>query len=102
LTGVLYNFAPYVASFADGITFPWITLGPGASTGAIDLAIVTLQPFDPSLPYPGNVGIALAAINRMPGSISTENGASMHVVTTAPEPSALVLLFSLRCIAVCR
>jgi hypothetical protein len=52
LTGVLHNFEPYVASFVDGIPFPGITLGPGASSGVIDLAIVTLQPFDPSLPCP--------------------------------------------------
>src|SRR5712675_106812 len=45
LAGVLHTFEPYVASFVDGIPFPGITLGPGASTGVIDLAIVTLQPF---------------------------------------------------------
>ena len=95
LTGVLHNFEPYVASFVDGIPFPGITLGPGASTGVIDLAIVTLQPFDRSLPYPGNVGIALEAINPMSGSIFTENDASIHVVTATPEPSAIVLLLSL-------
>ncbi len=94
LTGVLHNFEPYVASFVDGIPFPGITLGPGASTGVMDLAIVTLQPFDPSLPYPGNVGIALEAINPMSGSIFTENDASIHVVTATPEPSATVLLLS--------
>jgi hypothetical protein len=94
LTGVLHNFEPYVASFVDGIPFPGITLGPGASTGVIDLAIVTLQPFDPSLPYPGNVGIALEAINPMSGSVFSENDASIHVVTTTPEPSAAVLLLS--------
>lgn len=94
LTGVLHNCEPYVASFVDGIPFPGITLGPGASTGVIDLAIVTLQPFDPSLPYPGNVGIALEAINAMSGSIFTENDASIHVVTATLEPSAIVLLLS--------
>jgi hypothetical protein len=94
LTGVLHNFEPYVASFVDGIPFPGITLGPGASTGVIDLAIVTLQPFDPSLPYPGNVGIALEAIDAMSGSIFAENDASIHVVTATPEPSAIVLLLS--------
>ena len=94
LTGVLHNFEPYVASFADGIPFPGITWGPGASAGVIDLAIVTLQPFDPSLPYPGSVGIALEAINPMTGSVFTENDASIHVITATPEPSAIVLLFS--------
>jgi hypothetical protein len=94
LTGVLHNFEPYVASFVDGIPFPGITLGPGASTGVTDLAIVTLQPFDPSLPYPGHVGIALEAIHAMSGSIFTENQASIHVVTATPEPSATVLLLS--------
>jgi hypothetical protein len=58
------------------------------------LAIVTLQPFDPSLPYPGNVGIALEAINPMSGSMFTENDASIAVVTATPEPSATVLLLS--------
>jgi len=94
LTGVLHNFEPYVASFVDGIPFPGITLGPGASSGVIDLAIVTLQPFDPSLPYPGNVGIALEAMHAMSGSIFTENAASIYVVTATPEPSAIVLLLS--------
>jgi hypothetical protein len=92
LTGVPHDFEPYVASFVDGISFPGITLGPGASMGVIDLAIVTLQPFDPSLPYPGSVGIALEAINPMTGSVFTENDASIHAVTAMPEPSATVLL----------
>ena len=94
LTGVLHNFEPYVASLVDGIPFPGITLGPGASTAVMDLAIVTLQPFDPSLPYPGNAGIALEAINPTSSSIFTENDASIHVVTATPEPSAIVLLLS--------
>jgi hypothetical protein len=94
LTAVLHNFEPYVASFVDGIPFPGITLGPGASTGVMDLTIVTLQPFDPSLPYPGNVGIALEAIHPMSGAIFTENDACIHVVTATPEPSATVLLLS--------
>ncbi len=94
LTGVLHNFEPYVASFGDGIPFPGITLGPGASTGVIDLAMVTLQPFDATLPYPGHVGIALQAINPMSGSIFTENDVSINVVTATPEPSAIMLLLS--------
>ena len=94
LTGVLHNFEPYVASFVGGIPFPGITLGPSLSTGVIDLAIVTLQPFDPSLPYPGSVGIALEAIHPMTGSVFTENDATIHVVTATPEPSAIVLLLS--------
>jgi hypothetical protein len=60
----------------------------------MDLAIVTLQPFDPSLPYPGNVGITREAINPMTGSVFTENHASIPVVTATPEPSAIVLLLS--------
>jgi len=94
LTGVLHNFAPTWRRYGLN-PLPLITLGPGASTGAIDLAIVTLQPFDPSLPYPGNVGIALQAVNPMSGSIFTENDASILVVTATPEPSAIVLLLSL-------
>jgi hypothetical protein len=64
------------------------------STAVMDLAIVTLQPFDPSLPYPGHAGIALEASNPMSGSIFTENDASIHVLTATPEPSAIVLLLS--------
>ena len=94
LTGVLHNFEPYVASFVDGIPFPGITLAPGASTGIIDLAIVTLQPFDPTLAYPGMVGIQVEAINPMSGSIFTENDVSIGVLTAAPEPSAMRLLLS--------
>lgn len=94
VTGVLHNFEPYVASFVDGIPFPGITLAPGTSTGVIDLAIVTLQPFDPTLTYPGMVGIQVEAINPMSGSIFTENDVSIRVVTAAPEPSATMLLLS--------
>jgi hypothetical protein len=94
LTGVLHNFEPYVASFVDGIPFPGITLAPGASTGIIDLAIVTLQPFDPTLAYPSNVAIQVEAINPMSGSIFTENDVSIRVVTAAPESSATMLLLS--------
>jgi len=94
LTGVLHNFEPYVASFVDGIPFPGITLAPGASTGIIDLAMVTLQPFDPTLTYPGNIGIQVEAVNSMSGSIFTENDVSIRAVTAAPEPSATMLLLS--------
>jgi hypothetical protein len=94
LTGVLHNFEPYVASFVDGIPFPGITLAPGASTGVIDLAMVTLQPFDPTLTYPGNIGIQVEAINSMWGSIFTENDVSIRAVTAASEPSAMMLLLS--------
>ena len=65
-----------------------------ASTGIIDLAIVTLQPFDPTLTYPGDVGIQVEAINPMAGSIFTENDVSVRVVTAAPEPSATMFLLS--------
>jgi hypothetical protein len=93
----VHNFAPYVASFVDGIPFPEITLAPGASTGIIDLAIVTLQPFGPPLAYPGNVAIQVEAINPMSGSIFTENDVSIRVVTAASEPSATMLLLSAFC-----
>jgi hypothetical protein len=92
LAGVLHNFEPYVASFVDGIPFPGTILAPRASSGVIDLAIATLQPFGPTLACPGNVAIQVEAINPMSGSIFTENDVSTRVVTPAPEPSAMMLL----------
>jgi hypothetical protein len=82
LSGGPVPFEPFVASFQNGIGFPGITLGAGASTGNINLAIVTLQPFDPSLTYPGLVKIVLAAINPGTGQTIAENDASIRVVTS--------------------
>jgi hypothetical protein len=56
--------------------------------------MVTLQPFDPTLAYPGNVAIQVEAINPMSGSIFRENDVSIRVVTAAPEPSLTMLLLS--------
>ena len=92
LTGGPQPFEPYVASFQNGIGYPGITLGAGQSTGTIDLAIVRLQFFDPSLTYPGTVNIVLQAINPGTGNVFTENDASIRVLSSVPEPSALVLL----------
>lgn len=97
LTGGPVPFEPFVASFVNGIGYPGITLPGGQSTGIIDLATVNLQPFDPSLTYPGLVNIVLDAISIDPvtghtGGIITENDASIRVQTGVPEPSSLLLL----------
>lgn len=94
LSGGPVPFEPFVASFQSGVPFPGITLAPGASTGIIDLAIVTINPFDPSLTYPGVVNIVLPAINRTGETLSAAAGntATLSVVTL--EPSTLVLLIS--------
>jgi hypothetical protein len=84
LTGGPSPFEPYVASFQNGIGFPGITLGAGASTGTLNLAIVTMQPFDPSLTYPGFVNIVLAAVNPNTGQSFTENDATIGVFTSLP------------------
>jgi hypothetical protein len=83
----------YVASVAGGIAFPGITLNPGESTGIIDLSIVTLNPFDPSLPYPGLEQIVFRAIDHTGGTIA-ENDAMITVVRSIPEPPAVLLLAS--------
>src|ERR1700738_1958899 len=96
LSGGPVPFEPFVASFQSGVPFPGITLAPGASTGIIDLAIVTINPFDPSLTYPGFVNIVLPAINPHTGqtlSAAAGNTATLEVVLTL-EPSTLVLLIS--------
>jgi hypothetical protein len=99
LTGGPAPFEPFVASFLNGIGYPGITLAGGQSTGIIDLATVNLQPFDPSLTYPGLVNIVLDAISVNPltgqtGGVITENDASIRVQTAVPEPSTLSLLTS--------
>lgn len=90
--------SPYVASFQSGIPFPGITLAPsgmpGSTTGIIDLAIVMINPFDPSLPYPGLVNIVFPAVDPHTGmtlSGSSGNTATILVVNT-PEPSSIILL----------
>jgi hypothetical protein len=99
LTGGPTPFEPFVASFINGIGYPGITLAGGQSTGRLALATVNLNPFDPSLTYPGLVNIVLDAISVDPatgrtGGIITENDASIRVQTAVPEPSTLFLLTS--------
>ena len=83
LTGGPVPFEPFVASFQNGIGFPGITLAPHASTGNINLAVVSLQPFDPDLSYPGSVKIVLQAVIPGTGTAFTENDASIEVLRPA-------------------
>lgn len=83
LTGGPVPFEPFVASFQNGIGFPGITLAPHASTGTINLAVVSLQPFDPALSYPGSVEIVLQAVVPGTGTTFTENDASIEVLGPA-------------------
>jgi hypothetical protein len=95
LSGGPVPFEPFVASFQSGIPFPGVTLGPGATTGFIDLAIVKINPFDPSLTYPGLVNIVLPAIDPHTGTIlsgSSGNTATLLVVATPDSASSFVLL----------
>ena len=95
LTGGPVPFEPYVVSFLSSVPFPGIALGPGMSTGTIDLATVTLNFFDPSLTYPGTVKIVLAATDPKTGSVFTENDASITVLapgSAVPEPASLTML----------
>jgi hypothetical protein len=95
LTGGPVPFEPFVASFQNGIGFPGTTLGPHASTGIINLAVVALQPFDPALSYPGSVKIVLQAIVPGTGTAFTENDASIEVLGPAravAEPEVPLLL----------
>lgn len=99
MTGGPVPFEPFVAGFINGIGYPGIALAGGQSTGIIDLAAVNLQPFEPSLIYPGFVNIVLDAISINPvsgqtGSVITENDASISIQTAVPEPSTLSLLTS--------
>jgi hypothetical protein len=82
----------YVASLIQGIGFPGITLGAGQSTSVFDLAAVNLNPFDPSLAYPGVVNFTLDAISLPTGGLITQSSDSVQVVTGAPETSTLELL----------
>lgn len=87
---------PYVAGFVGAFPFPGITLLPGASTGIIDLAKVTLNPFDPSLTYPSTRLIKVEAVipsGVLAGTILGENDAMIQVVSSVPEPPT-VLLFA--------
>ena len=99
LTGGPVPFEPYVASFINGIGYPGITLAAGMSTGIIDLATININPFDPSLTYPGTINVVLDAISvdsatGRTGDTITENDASIRVQTALPEPSTLVLIAS--------
>ena len=82
----------YVASLIQGIGFPGITLAGGQSTSIFDLATVNLNPFDPSLTYPGVVNFNLDAISLPTGGLITESADSIQVVTGVPEVSTLNLL----------
>jgi len=91
LLGGPVPFEPYVASFVTGVPFPGITLGAGKSTGVFEIAKVTINPFDPSLPYPGFVQIVLPALDRI-GDTIEPNNLSIEVVRNVPEPPSLVML----------
>jgi hypothetical protein len=84
----------YVAGVIIGIGYPGITLAGGQSTPILDLVSVNLNPFDPSLTYPGVVNLSLGAIFVPTGDLITENDASIRAQTAVPEPSILVLLVS--------
>jgi hypothetical protein len=87
------QFRALCRSLVDGIPFPGNTLAPGASTAITSIwRWSTLQPFDPTLTYPGSVGIQVEAVDAMSGSIFTENDVSIRAETAAPEPSAMMLL----------
>src|SRR5262245_30073101 len=83
--------SPYVAGFISGVPFPGMTLAPGASTGIFALAAVNLNPFDPSLPYPGFVNIVLPAVDSV-GNTLGESNAAIEVLHSVPEPSVLSLV----------
>lgn len=88
---------PYVAGFVGAFPFPGITLNAGASTGIISLAVVTLNPFDPSLTYPSTRRIIVEAVvpgGLGGGNIIAENDAMIQVVSSIPEPPAALLIAS--------
>jgi hypothetical protein len=85
--------SPYVTGFVTGVPFPGMTLGPGACTGPFALATVTINPFDPSLPYPGFVDIVLPALDGT-GKTLGERPLSIEVVRTVREPSVVHLVGS--------
>ena len=81
----------YVAGISTSIPFPGVTLAGGGSQ-AFDLT-VAINPFDPSLAYPGTVNIVLDAVSESAGQPTlTENDATVLVVHTVPEPSIAQLL----------
>lgn len=82
----------YVASLVQGIGFPGITLAEGQSTAVFDLATVNINPFDPTLPYPGLVSFNLEAISLPTGGLITTSADSVTVVTGVPEPATVSLL----------
>lgn len=82
----------YVASLVQGISFPGITLAGGESTSVFDLATVNINPFDPSLTYPGLVNFSLEAISLPTGGVITATADSVTVVTGVPEPPTVGLL----------
>ena len=82
----------YVASIVQGIVFPGITLAGGQSTAIFDLATVTINPFDPSLAYPGVVNFNLDAILLPSGNLITSSADSITVLRSVPEESTLELL----------
>jgi hypothetical protein len=92
LSGGPQPFEPYVAGFISGVPFPGETLAPGASTGVFALATVTLNPFDPSLAYPGLVNIVLPAVGATGNTLGAST-ASIEVLHAVPEPTELRLLF---------
>jgi hypothetical protein len=92
LQGGPVPFEPYVAQFITGVPFPGITLGPGQSTGVFEIAKVVINPFDPSLPYPGFVEIVLPAVDPNTGATIATNDLSIEVVRSVPEPTVFVLM----------
>jgi hypothetical protein len=92
---LLYVLGPpssfYVASLVQGIGFPGITLAGGESTPVFDLASVTINPFDPSLAYPGLVNFSLEAIALPTGGLIAESTDTISVVTGVSEAPTLIL-----------
>lgn len=82
----------YVDSLIFGIQFPGITLGAGQSTGLIELLLVNVKIFDPSLTYPGLEKISLTAIDPNTGATFAEKDLSVRIVTGVPEPNSMPLL----------
>jgi len=82
----------YVASLIQGIGFPGVTLGAGQSTSVFDLATENMNPFDPSLTYPGVVNFTFDAISLPTGGLITESSDSVEVAAGVPETSTFELL----------
>ena len=82
----------YLDSLIFGVQFPGTTLAAGQSTGLIDLLLVNVKIFDPSLPYPGLEKISLTAINPNTGAAYAEKDLSVRIVRSVPEPGSLLLL----------